>query len=405
MSFASFLRANAPWLSAGVLLAFLSSFGQTFFISIFAGEIREAFDLSHGAWGGLYAFGTTASAVAMIWAGALTDKMRARELGTIVLVFLGLSCLFMAVNPVWFLLPVVIFCLRFGGQGMAMHIALVSMTRWFVAARGRALSIAGLGFAIGEAILPMIFVACLALIDWRLLWVVVALIAFAGIPVLRRLLVTERTPQSIAKEVQSRGMNDADWTRRDVYSHWLFWFMIPALLGPSAFGTAFFFHQVHYAEVKGFTHLELVALFPVFTGTAVGAMVASGWLLDRLGTPRLIPWFQVPLVLAFACYGAGSALGWTLAGMVLMGLTTGAGATLPNAYWAEFYGTRHVGAIKALAAAVMVLGSALGPGITGVGLDMGIGIETQFFAVSGFFVFTTVMMLIGVSRARKLLPV
>ena len=405
MSFMSFLRINAPWLSSGVLLAFLSSFGQTFFISIFAGDIRETFGLSHGAWGGLYAAGTTASAIAMIWAGALTDRIRARDLGALVLGCLGLSCLFMAVNPSWILLPLVIFCLRFSGQGMAMHIALVSMTRWFVAARGRALSIAGLGLAMGEALLPIVFVAALTVLDWRMLWIVSAAVAFAGIPLLRNLLMTERKPRSMDKDVQSRGMNDVSWTRTAVYTHWLFWFMVPALLGPSAFGTAFFFHQVHFAQIKGFTHLDLVTLFPVYTGTAGGAMVASGWLLDRFGTPRLIPWFQVPLIVAFTFYGMGQTLEWTLAGMVMMGLTTGAGATLPNAFWAEFYGTRNLGAIKALAAAIMGLGSALGPGVTGVGRDLGISLETQFLAVSGFFCVTTAMMVIGVSRAKRLLPV
>ena len=63
MSLIRFLAENARWLSAGALLTFLSSFGQTFFISIFAGEIREGFDLSHGQWGGIYTIGTSASAV------------------------------------------------------------------------------------------------------------------------------------------------------------------------------------------------------------------------------------------------------------------------------------------------------------------------------------------------------
>jgi len=56
----TFLFKNAPWLAAGALLTLLSSFGQTFFISIFAAEIQYSFDLRHGSWGGLYALGTTA---------------------------------------------------------------------------------------------------------------------------------------------------------------------------------------------------------------------------------------------------------------------------------------------------------------------------------------------------------
>ncbi len=63
MRLTAFLRDNAPWLSAGVLLTFLSGFGQTYFISVFAGEIRSEFGLSHGEWGGIYSLGTTVSAI------------------------------------------------------------------------------------------------------------------------------------------------------------------------------------------------------------------------------------------------------------------------------------------------------------------------------------------------------
>ena len=78
--------------------------------------------------------------------------------------------------------------------------------------------------------------------------------------------------------------------------------------------------------------------------------------------------------------------------------------TVPNAFWAEFYGTRHIGSVKAMVAAAMVFGSAVGPGITGLGIDAGIGIETQYVIVAAWFLFATVLMWLGVRRARALLP-
>lgn len=404
MPILAFLRDNAPWLSAGVLLTFLSSFGQTYFISIFAGGIRDAFALSHGQWGGIYALGTTASAVAMVWAGGLTDRYRVRGLAPLVLVLMAGACLAMAINPVWWMLPLVIFALRFTGQGMLSHLAVVAMARWFVAARGKALSVATLGFALGEAFLPLLFVALLALLDWRMLWVLAGLVALLGIPGLMLLLRTERTPQSWAAGGQSFGMQDRHWTRGQTLGHFLFWFMTPALLGPSAFNTAFFFHQVHYAEIKAISHVELVAMFPVYTAVGIGAMVLSGWALDRLGTARLLPFMQLPMVVAFLCFAAAQGPALVLAGFVFLALTTGANSTLPNAFWAEFYGTAHLGSIKAMAAAVMVLGSAMGPGLTGLAIDLGLGLERQYVIVAGYFVFTSVMMAIGVARARPSLP-
>lgn len=398
-----FLRDNAPWLTAGVLLTFLSSFGQTYFISIFAGEIRETFALSHGQWGAIYMLGTGASALIMVWAGGLTDLFRVRRLAPLVLLMMAGACLFMALNPVWWLLPLVIFALRFTGQGMLSHLAVVAMARWFVAARGRALSIASLGFALGEAFLPLIFVSLLVIFDWRMLWIAAGIVGLIGIPLLMLLLRRERTPQSWAQTSSSLGMNEQHWTRGAALRHFLFWFMVPALLGPSAFNTAFFFHQVHYAGIKAIAHVELVAMFPIYTAVGIVAMVASGWALDRVGTARLLPYMQVPMVVAFLLFAFAEGPGLVLLGFVFLALTTGANSTLPNAFWAEFYGTANLGRIKAMAAAIMVLGSAIGPGITGLGIDLGLAIETQYVIVAGYFVFTTVMMVIGVSRARPLL--
>lgn len=398
-----FLRDNARWLSAGVLLTFLSSFGQTYFISLFAGEIREVFQISHGQWGGIYAVGTTASAIAMVWAGGLTDHFRVRSLGTIILGLLVLSCLFMALNPVWWLLPLVIFCLRFTGQGMTSHVAVVAMSRWFVASRGKALSVATLGFALAEAVLPMAFVTLLVFYDWRLLWGLAAIVALCGVPILHKLLHHERTPQSIAHTDQTFGMQAQNWTRNQVFCHPLFWFMVPAVLGPGAFNTAFFFHQVHFADIKQMTHVELVAMFPFYTGVGIVAMVLSGWLLDKIGTHRLIPWYQLPMVAAFITFAYADGYLSMLLGFFFLALTTGANATLPNAFWAEFYGTRHIGSIKAMAAAVMVLGSAIGPGITGLGIDLGLGLETQYLWIAAYFVFATAMMMAGVIRYRAML--
>jgi MFS family permease len=403
MRLGEFLYRNAPWLAAGGLLTFLSSFGQTFFISIFAGEIRSEFGLSHGAWGGIYTLGTSASAIVMVWAGGLTDHFRVRVLGPFILVGLALACLSMSLVSAAWALPLVIFALRFTGQSMTSHIAMVAMTRWFVKTRGRALSVATLGFSLGEALLPITFVAIMVFVDWRILWVVAAGIAVLGIPILTLLLRQERTPQSLAASSQSFGMGARHWTRSQAMRHPLFWFMVPALLGPSAFNTAFFFHQVHFAEIKGWEHVALVAYFPLYTLMSIGTMIASGWALDKLGTARLMPFYQLPMVVAFLIFSWAAGPIAMLLGFLFLSMTTGANSTLPNAFWAEFYGTAHIGSIKAMAAAVMVLGSALGPGITGLLIDLNIGLETQFVAISVYFLLTTAVMWLGVSRARSAL--
>ena len=83
--------------------------------------------------------------------------------------------------------------------------------------------------------------------DWRLLWGLAAVLVVLGIPALRHLLKSERAPGEMAESTESLGLESRHWTRGEAMKHWLFWLMIPAIVGLSAFGTAFMFHQVHFA--------------------------------------------------------------------------------------------------------------------------------------------------------------
>lgn len=405
MGYLAFIRQNARWLAAGFLLTLVSGFGQTYFISIFAGEIRATFGLSHGAWGLIYTLGTGASAVAMLWAGVLTDVHRVRFLGPVVFAGLSVLCAGMAVLSSAWWLPVVIFGLRFFGQGMASHVAGVAMARWFVGARGRALAVASLGFSTGEAFLPMIFVGGLGFLAWQQQWLVAAGCALAAIPVLALLTRHERTPRNIAaSQPAGAGMDGRHWTRRDVLSSRLFWLTVPLFMGMSTWGTALFFQQVHLAEAKGWTHADYVARIPVFTGTGILVMVVAGWVIDRVGSGRLLTVYQLPMAAALVVLWQAQDASALTTVFILFGATQGVNAALPGAFWAEYFGTRHLGAIKSLAAAVMVLGSAIGPGITGVLIDAGFDFPAQAPAIAILVLASCLLGWLALSGTRARLP-
>ena len=383
-------------------MSFLSSFGQTFFIAIFGGEIREAYGLSNGDWGLLYMIATGASAVAMVFAGGLADLFRVRSLGIGVVLALGVACIAMAVNTTTAGLVLVIFALRFFGQGMASHMSVVSMTRWFVAARGRALAVAGMGFMFAEATLPLIMVWLKSITEWRGLWLWFAVVCVILSMILYRLLRLERTPQSAANAPAAMGLLGKDWTRTMALRHPLFWLMVPAIVFFSAFGTTFWFHQVHFAEVKGYSHLALVAVFPLGTISLAISTIIYGWAIDRFGVVRLMPFYIVPYVVAFCLHWYAPNLIWTAVAVILMGISGGGNATILSACWAGFYGTRFIGSIKAAAAALMVFGSAIGPGLSGLLIDAGVGIEIQMLGYAACFVFAAFMMGLAARMATRL---
>lgn len=403
ISYLRFIRENAPFLATGALLSFLSSFGQTFFIAIFGGEIRSVFGLSNGDWGLIYMIGTAGAALCMVFAGGLADRFRVRSLGIVVLIMLAAACLAMAWNTSVAGLVLVIFALRFTGQGMTSHVAVVAMARWFVATRGRALAVASLGFMAGEATMPLLMVWLKSMIDWRSLWVGFAIFCLLMTGVVYHLLRLERTPQSVASENTAAGMNGRHWTRAEALGHPLFWSITPAIMLFSAFGTAFWFHQAHFAEIKGWSHLALVSVFPLGTAALAISTIVYGWAIDRWGAVRLLPVYLLPLIVAFTLHWYAPSIGWTALAVVLMGIAGGGQATLLSACWAELYGTRYLGSIKAAATALMVLGSAIGPGLTGWLIDIGVGFEVQQLAYAASFGVASLLLVAPVRIARRTL--
>ncbi len=399
MQFLRFLRENAPFLSAGVLLSFLSSFGQTFFISIFGGEIRSAFGLTNGEWGGLYTLATGVSALLMLLAGGLADRVRVRDLGAAVVGLLALACFAMALNPSVILLPVVILALRFFGQGMTSTVSVVAMARWFVATRGRALAIAALGFSLGEATLPLSFVWLKRQVDWHILWIGAGVFCLLMLPVLRRLLRLERSPLSEAEDHTTVGMDGRHWTRIEALKTPIFWALALAMMLMPAFSTAFWFHQVHFAEVKGWDHLALVTVFPLGTLSLVISTQIFGWAIDRWGVARLLPVYLLPFALGFLAHSHADSVGWAALGIALMGVSGGGQSTIPAACWAQFFGTRHIGAIKSAVVSMMVLGSAIGPGLTGWLIDLGFGFPAQLSVFAVLFVIASAAMTVPLRQA------
>lgn len=403
MTYLRFIRANWLFLLAGFVLTLTSSYGQTYFISLFAGEIKTDFGLSDGQWGGIYTVGTTLSAITMIWAGVLTDRFRVRSLAVIVMICLALACAAMAVNRSWLVLIVVIFALRLTGQGMMSQLGAVAMVRWFEATRGKALSVSSMGFAAGQAILPVVFVALFAVLPWRALWLLAGGLVVLTIPIIVILLRRERTPQSMADEAQIAGMYGRHWTRGEMLRSGLFLLMIPMIVGPAAWGTALFFQQVHLTQVKGWELVAYVALMPVYTVSSIIATFASGWAIDRFGVSRIVPIQMLPFALSFAVLAFADTLFVAGIGLVIFGIGQGMQATGSSSFWPEYYGTRHIGAIKSVAAALMVFGSAIGPGITGVFIDFGIDFPDQMLPIAIYYALAAGLATIGIIRYRPTL--
>ncbi len=390
----SFLRSNLRWLGAGFLLSFSSSFGQTYFISLFSGDLRAAFDLSHGGFGGLYTLATLASAATLVWLGKLADTQPLARLSAATITGLALIALAMAAVASPVMLVLVLFGLRLFGQGLLSHLCFTAMGRWYNAQRGRAIAIAAMGFPAGEALFPIVAVGLALWIGWRETWIVAAgALLLLALPLAYLLLRNGRTPRNPAP-VDGRGkVLPRDWTRGEVLRDPLFYALMPGILAPSFILTGVFFHQVHLVETKGWSLALFAAAYPGYSLAAVGASLAFGWAVDRWNAGRLLPAYLLPMAAGLFLLGLVDAAWVALAFMALGGATAGAATTLIGALWAEIYGTRHLGAIRALAVAAMVFATGLAPGLMGGLLDLGIGLDAQILVMAVYTLAAAVLFL------------
>ncbi len=387
-----FMRVEWRFLLFGMAMAFCSSLGQTFFISLFSAEIRGDLGLGHGAFGTYYAIGTTASAISLLWLGKLADTMRVEKLAMVVIFGLCASALmFSQVNSV-FALVVGLYLLRLFGQGMTTHTYTTAMARRYVAARGRALSLAQLGINIAESIGPASVVALLLVLDWRLLWLCLPMLPLVGLlPFLR--VLTRRTRyqdggglEGVMAAAAAEGVDDraeADiitidgvdhWRRRAVMRDRRFWLgLVWLTMVPGFTVTGLLFHQIYLAELAGVSLASWAANYVVYAACAVIGTLLSGQLVDRFSGRRVAAHMMLPITLACAALWLIEGQAGVLVFFVFFGFAAGMPNTAVAATMAEMYGTRYLGEVKAIFLPLGVFSSALSPMAMGVLIDLGYG--------------------------------
>lgn len=396
MGFLVFLRENARWIAGGFLLTFFSSFGQTFFISLSAGEIRREYGLSHGDFGMLYMVATLASAFTLPRFGQIVDRYSPRNVTLIIVPMLALASIAMALSHSLVVLAITIYMLRLFGQGMMTHNALTAMARWFSAQRGRAVSVATLGHNTGEAVLPLIFVAVASYVGWRNAWFVAAgFLLVVALPVISGLIWQEREPRS--SDPVTRKAPVRDWTRKEVVRDPVFYLLLLGVMAPGFIGTTIFFHQVYLVELRDWSLEVFASSFTFMASMTVVFALVAGQLVDRFSATALLPSFLIPL--GAACLVLASFDGqWSaFAFMGLLGISYGFSSTLFGAVWPEVYGLKHLGSIRALTVAIMVFATAMGPGLTGYLIDLGVSYPLQI-AFMGFYCLGASGLMLYVSR-------
>ncbi len=366
----------------GVLLIFSSSIGQTFFISLFSGEIRNEFSLSHGMFGIFYSSATLMSAIVFFWLGKLTDQFDLTLLGLITLLILSGFSFVISSAETLIMLFLSLLGLRLFGQSMISHIAVTAMARWFPKKRGQALSIALIGHPIGEALLPFLVSLFLLQFSWREIWIGVgACIIIIFLPVVYWLgihLKSQQTNSSKNNLPESKKILNISWNRSQVIKDLRFYQILPGLLASPFIVTGVFFHQIHLIETKSWSITLLASSYPFFALSVTGFTFAAGWIVDRFSTVHLLRIFLLPLAFGLLLLASTNQAYAAPVFMILIGASTGAATVVISALWVELYGIDYLGSIRSMCFSMVVISTSISPALMGLLLDIGITLESQF---------------------------
>lgn len=372
-----FIRTHRHGIGFGFLLMALASPGQTFFISLFGGHLKQAFDLSNGGLGTAYAIGTFASAFTLQRVGRWIDWVGLRRYTIGVVALLAFACSLMAVNTSFAGLVLTFYLLRLGGQGLMTHTALTATARAFSRERGTALALVNLGSAVGEGVLPLAVAGGMALMGWRAVWMVAAAMVLLGACfAIWRLLDRSPAASRPAVPVPPQRVHAAHGVWRDRR----FLLMMPIVVAPSFISTGFLFEQARLLQDKHWAFQVWASWFVSFALTRGGAMLLIGPVIDAIGAVRLLPLFALPLVLATASIAFVQA-SWGMPLFLLpIGLSGGLSSTLVTALLVELYGSVRLAEVRSVMASASVIASGLAPIIMGFLVDAGVSLELQAVA-------------------------
>ncbi len=284
--------------------------------------------------------------------------------------------------------------MRFSGQGMMSHTASTTISRFFTKSRGKALSTSWFGLSTSEFILPVLIIYLLTIYEWRDIWIVISLIVILFLPTVSFFLVKNLNLESRETDnLENKGNNKIkDWKRIEVLKDYRFYIISANMLAMPWIATGTFVYQSFILESKNWGPYIIAQSFMVYSIMSVITLFVSGFLIDKFTSRKILVYMNLPLLLAtiVIIYFNNPFTAFIFLGLI--GISNGFANVLGSSTWAEIYGVKYIGSIKALTTALMVFSTAFGTAFFGILIDRGFSIE-KIAVISSIYISISLIML------------
>ena len=189
------------------------------------------------------------------------------------------------------------------------------------------------------------------------------------------------------------GIKIKNWKRIEVLTDYRFYIISSNMLAMPWIFTGMAVYQSFISDSKLWDLYTIPKAFMVYSIASIITLFSSGFLVDKFTSRKLIPIMNIPLLLAMVVlfFSKQEISAYFFLGLV--GISNGFGNILGSSTWAEIYGVKYIGSIKALTTAFMVFSTALGTALFGVLIDKGLTIEDIAF-ICGTYIIVSISLLI-----------
>ena len=378
----------------GFIFTFFSSFGQSFFLGLFNSSIRETLSITHGQFGSIYASATLLSSFLLIWVGKKIDDINIFKFAFYVTLLLSFSCFFFSkISSIAFLF-IAVFLMRFSGQGLMSHTATTTITRYFTKSRGKALSAGWFGLSTAEFILPVLIVYLLTITAWQNIWISISILTLIFLPLASFFLIKkldfDTREQKDSKYSEAKEIKQ--WERIEVIKDYRFYIICLNMLAMPWVATGIFVYQSFITEAKDWGSFVIAQSFMFYSILSVVTLLGSGFLIDKFTSRKLLIFMNIPLLISTLVlfYFDNPVTSFIFLGLI--GISNGLANVLGSSTWAEIYGVKFIGSIKALTTALMVFSTAIGTALFGFLIDKGFSIE-KIAMVSFIYILISLILL------------
>jgi predicted MFS family arabinose efflux permease len=389
------LNLNKKIIIFGFIFTFFSSFGQSFFLGLFNAPIRNELGITHGQFGNIYAISTISSSLLLVWFGKKIDEHKLFNYSLFVISLLFISALFFSFINSIILLALGIFLMRFSGQGLMSHTSSTAISRYFDKTRGRALSISWLGLSTAEFILPFLVIYFLTIYSWKVVWQGISILIIITLPLI--LIFTIKNINFNSREDRSKislKNKIKDWKRKEVIKDYRFYIISLNMLAMPWIFTGIAVYQSFIADSKLWDVYTIPKAFMIYSIASIITLFSTGFLVDRFTSRKLIPIMNLPLFFSMAVLFFFDHPLTAYLFLGLIGISNGLSNILGTSTWAEIYGVKYIGGIKALTTAFMVFSTAFGTAIFGLLIDNGFSIENIALISCIYIIFSLLLLLI-----------